>query len=289
MKIILVLSALSSLVACSTMPVQPLAVSTPSGRPEAIFLTSESAEAANKIASGCMTAGMTVVSSSDYQVVCESNLSMTQQVLTQTLIGNSYSTTPSQFVQFNLADLGETVRVQANSWVQTQMAFGQIKKMPTDQSNKQKNDLQGALFGMGGVPVPGSVDATAVPRIGVQLLELSSTGNSPGSGGVFIGTVNPGGPAEQAGLNSCDHILSISGTPIENIANYSAEVARLPEGSSLDLVVARDGSEFAVNITPTTDALKLETAMFEALKKLQLQGCASNKGADLETAEVQVE
>jgi len=73
-------------------------------------------------------------------------------ILAQMLIGNSYSTTPELFVKFVIFKNGATVRVQAYQWMQTQMAFGQVRKSELN-GNAQFNVVLKALISIGGTPV----------------------------------------------------------------------------------------------------------------------------------------
>ena len=50
-----------------------------------------------------------------------------QRILGQFLLGNSYSTTPRRFIRFNIAEIDDISRIQTNSWVELQMAFGQTR------------------------------------------------------------------------------------------------------------------------------------------------------------------
>jgi hypothetical protein len=271
--------------ACASTPPQALEVATPSGRPEALLLTGEVSEAAGLIANGCMNSGMNVVSNNGYQVVCEASLTMTQSMVTQFALGNSYSTTPRQFVQFNLADIGDTVRAQATSWVETQMAFGQMKRMPTDQTIAQRNDLQRALFAFGGVPVPGTVDTSGRPKIGIMLADLSSDGEVGGTGAVFVTGVFAGEPASAAGLKVCDRIDAVNGAKIVNMAGYTLEVSRSAEGTPIKFSVSRAGEPLEFDIVATTSASSNDTATYGSSARIAAKGCQTPPSSESEAKE----
>ena len=70
-----------------------------------------------------------------------------------------------------------------------------------------------------------------------------------------VGSVNPGSPAEQAGLQSGDRVISINGNPIrvwEDIPEYIEKVGPSP----LDLRIKRSDSEISVTVTPTITEVK---------------------------------
>ncbi|MGD9979570.1 MAG: hypothetical protein AB7H66_03185 [Hyphomonadaceae bacterium] len=140
---------------------------TPSGRPEAVFAGRTVEEVQGLIASGCMDRGHMVVNSTPNQVQCQIEMGALQSALTQALIGNSYSTTPQQFVRFVITPASGNMRVQAQMWVQTQMAFGQMQTQEVNGA-QQFNSVQSFLISMGGV-APGSVmsavSAPATPAV----------------------------------------------------------------------------------------------------------------------------
>jgi len=231
-----------------------------------------------------MDAGMQVTSSSDNQVTCESQMNMTQSVLTQMAIGNSYSTTPRQFVQVSLAQIGEDVRTQATSWVETQMAFGQVNRMQTDQSNKQKNDLQRFLFGAGGVPADSAVVSDQKYLMGFMSFDWNDTTAETYDGdfggrphGVYISEVTPGLPAELSGLQVCDRLVSIDRQRVS-----STEAIPASTSAKRRVVVDRNGEELELTIVPeltqTTSSYGDMREAGEAAAKLSARLVATNCG-----------
>lgn len=122
---------------------------TQSGYPEAMFEKSSVKAVKEKIIQGCDNRGAVILESSDNSVVCEKTMTGGDAVLAQVLIGNSYSTTPQQKVRFTVYPVGKSVKVSARQWVETQMAFGQIRQQELN-SNAQFNDMQFFLNSLGG-------------------------------------------------------------------------------------------------------------------------------------------
>ncbi|MGO9017939.1 MAG: RIP metalloprotease RseP [Syntrophobacteraceae bacterium] len=70
-----------------------------------------------------------------------------------------------------------------------------------------------------------------------------------------IGSVNPGSPAEQAGLQAGDRVVSIDGRPIATWEDLSETIEKL--GSNpLNIRLKRADAEIAVTVTPKIDEVK---------------------------------
>jgi hypothetical protein len=110
--------------------------------PVEAFINRPPAEAAGMIANLCADQGTTVAEQDQFHVLCSGQMTGLKGALAQALIGNSYSTTPERKVRFSLipqTQLGISfTRIQAAEWIETQMAFGQTRRQPLDNS---KNDL----------------------------------------------------------------------------------------------------------------------------------------------------
>ncbi len=91
---------------------------------------------------------MMVSEASSNQVVCEKTMTGGDAVLAQMLVGNSYLTTPVRKLRFIIYKLNQNVKVTAQEWFQSQMAFGQVNKQEL-KSNNQRNDIQNFLFHLG--------------------------------------------------------------------------------------------------------------------------------------------
>ncbi len=68
-------------------------------------------------------------------------------------------------------------------------------------------------------------------------------------GGVLVGEIEPGGPAEKAGLKPEDVIVAISGKPIKNGEELVGIVATSPVGANLKLAVIRDKQSRDLTVT----------------------------------------
>jgi putative serine protease PepD len=68
-----------------------------------------------------------------------------------------------------------------------------------------------------------------------------------GTGAVVEGVV-PGGPADAAGLQVGDHVLSVGGHPVAQSADVAAAVARLAPGRDVKLSVRRGGGQRTLTI-----------------------------------------
>ena len=125
------------LAACATgAPVNP-----PSGWPEAIFDTNDRSTVLDTIANGCADRGYMVTTQTVTHVMCERTMDNLEGIFAQALLGNSYSTTPQMKVRFSTFTTGDKVRVQAQPWIETQMAFGQINREDM-RSGQAGRDLQ---------------------------------------------------------------------------------------------------------------------------------------------------
>lgn len=127
---------------------QPLIKPTQSGYPEGLFENTNVETVRSSIMDGCVTRGLMVIESSANQIVCGKAMEGGQGVLAQMLVGNSYSTTPQRKVRFILYQMGTDVKVTAQQWIESQMAFGQTRTQEL-KSNNQINDIQNFLFSLG--------------------------------------------------------------------------------------------------------------------------------------------
>ncbi len=144
---------LASLVlAGACVPSEEYLAKTPSGRPEVTFATRNVASVSEKIVGLCASKGLLVQKADTNQVVCGGTMQGGDAAMAQFLIGNSYSTTPERLVQFTIFPYQGGTRVQAQQWIQTQMAFGQVNKAELNSGN-QFNDVMRALISIGGKPV----------------------------------------------------------------------------------------------------------------------------------------
>ena len=132
------LFALILLAACA----QPDRIAeTPSGRPEAMFYNTTPGEVAAKIAEGCATVGLLVIDMRDNSVTCENQMDGTDQMLANLAIGTKYSTPARDLGRFTIFAVGANVRVQLYSWIETQTAYGQTRKL----ENNNNTDFNGGM------------------------------------------------------------------------------------------------------------------------------------------------
>jgi carboxyl-terminal processing protease len=72
---------------------------------------------------------------------------------------------------------------------------------------------------------------------------------SADDGQVLVGSVQPGTPAEQAGLLAGDRIKAVAGSPVGDSLQGVAASLRGEAGSAVRLVVARDGNDLDLTVT----------------------------------------
>ncbi len=145
-KLIVIIASALVLTACA--PEQALLKPTLSGYPEGIFSNSNVEAVRSKLIDGCSSRGILVQEASGNQVVCGKTMKGGDAVLAQMLVGNSYSTTPEQKIRFVIYQSGTDVRVTAQQWIESQMAFGQVRRQEMN-GNNQKNDMQWFLLSLG--------------------------------------------------------------------------------------------------------------------------------------------
>lgn len=93
--------------------------------------------------------------------------------------------------------------------------------------------------------------------------------------GIIIGTVQEGGPADKAGLQSEDVIISIDGESIRGWAQLRTKIASTPPGENIELEVIRNGRKRVVTI------------VLEALDSEQLASGTPNSGGNEDEADKQ--
>ena len=117
---------------------------TKSGYPEETVVRTTLEEVRSRLFEGCGADGLMVQEAATNQVVCGRTMTGMRAAAMQLLIGNSYSTTPVEKIRFTAYQVGPNVKVTAQGWVETQMAFGQVKTVEMD-SNSNRNYIQAML------------------------------------------------------------------------------------------------------------------------------------------------
>jgi serine protease Do len=72
----------------------------------------------------------------------------------------------------------------------------------------------------------------------------------PQDWGVILSDVQPGGPAEVAGLRMGDVVTSIDGVPIDSLPRYTAFIYIHPQDRPMAIQVSRGGKAITASITP---------------------------------------
>ena len=243
-------------------------VVTPSGQPDAVFKSSSLTDTTSKIANGCMNKGWAIASQTTNQVICEIPVGAMTAAFQQVLLGNSYSTTPRTYARFSVAQLGENARVQAAAWVETQMAFGQMRQQPYTDDNTF-NVLEGFLLQAGGqLPIGSRYPGIYIGFNGEPQIEGKK---------VFIpiAAVFEGGPGADAGLRQGDRITKVNGQAFKNMEDWAKKLNRVGVGARYPLEIERDGQLVTLSVLAlerpavgTPDWLTLENSRLGAAAHL---------------------
>lgn len=206
---------------------------TPSGAAESIYAASGSTVSAT-IARKCMDLHWTVTSSSSTEVVCEAPMNFGQSLLGTLLMGNSYSTPPRRFYKFSVSEIQGLTRVQATGWMELQMAFGQMRR--TEFVGPQfQNDVDIFLLAAGGqYPI-----GTTFPNH--ARLGITGKFGTAGKQKVYeVTSVEPGAPAQAAGLIPGDKILKIAGKGIKEDVLLGDGIEKAAQASTYTVAILRD-------------------------------------------------
>jgi Do/DeqQ family serine protease len=68
------------------------------------------------------------------------------------------------------------------------------------------------------------------------------------TGGAVIARVDPGSPAERAGLKPADLIIAVAGVPIRNAGELRNRVGMSPIGTTIALTIERNGADSTVDV-----------------------------------------
>jgi len=98
-------------------------------------------------------------------------------------------------------------------------------------------------------------DSGAIVRgylgIGIENLnaELAEWFGLANTNGILVSEVAPDSPAEKGGIRRDDVIVEFGGQPVTEAGAFRSRVASTPAGSSIPLVVLRDGKRVALDVT----------------------------------------
>lgn len=99
---------------------------------------------------------------------------------------------------------------------------------------KEFGDVQRALLNVR----IGTVDAETAKKYNLDKIE-----------GVFIGEVQPGGAAEQAGIKDNDVIISVDGVAVNSSAELQEQISKHRPGDKVVLVIKRENKKKPFNVT----------------------------------------
>ncbi len=233
----------AALVACAVpASAQGNRFTIPSNQPEAVFEGASLETVAGRLASGCMDRSWMISVQGPNQVVCEFKLDPVNAALAKVFIGNRYSSQPRAFTRFSLVQLGANVRGQAQAWIETQTAFGQMRQEP--QTGPHYFDsLVWMLVESGGMLPDGS-------HILGRYLGIDGEVVAAGTCCSYrIKQIASGSPAKLAGLEVGDGIVRIGGKTFRNPSQFFARFAKAPIGSTLPVVYLREGQEHETSLT----------------------------------------
>lgn len=215
--------------------------SVPSNQAEARFAGDTTDNVGGKIANRCMDRAWTVTMQNSNQVVCEFKLDMASMVIARVFLGNRYSTPPRGFMRFAMAQVGSDVRVQAYTWIETEMAFGQMRQ-EAQTGPDYFDGMISMLLDAGGTLPEGS-------RVLGRYLGLFGKieGGKPCCGYRIL-RVASGTPAHAAGLKAGDVIIRINGKKFKNDAEFLSRFRNIPLGTAYPVVFTRNGAEQEVKV-----------------------------------------
>lgn len=242
----LLIGATLALAAAASFAVAAPRALTPSGGVDMVFAQTSLDGAAASVASKCMDARWPVVSQSANQVVCEIPMGAFQSALAQALVGNSYSTTPRRLVRFNLVQTGAHARAQTYVWLETQMAFGQIRQEPINA--EPLNDQLMMFLQYAGAQFPVGTTFPGSPYLGVDFREAVRGVGSKKTSTEVVASVVSGGPAERAGIKADDVVIELNGKSFKNQVVFVAALKKVPIGSTITLTVERAGAVQTVSL-----------------------------------------
>ena len=114
--------------------------------------------------------------------------------------------------------------------------------------------MSGANDGVG-FAVPIDVAADLADRVvngeslGFAMLGVTGSDVESGQAGALIAEVSSDSAADEAGVETGDLVVSIDGVPVQGIEDLAAQVRSHRPGTTVDVVVVRDGGEVTLTVT----------------------------------------
>jgi serine protease Do len=87
-------------------------------------------------------------------------------------------------------------------------------------------------------------------RIGASVSVEDAIDNKDAKAGVSIDTVEPGGPADKAGMKAGDAVTEFDGERVRSVRQFLRLVQETTPGRSVPVVLSRAGQRVTVNVTP---------------------------------------
>lgn len=214
---------------------------TPSGMPETLFPMSSS-KTIGSLSGQCMNNRWNVIDSNATSVTCEAPLSAGQSMMGQLLLGNSYSTPPKRFFRFNVVEVEGVSRVQASGWMETQMAFGQVKRVDFD-GPPFHNNVMGFMTAAGGKFPKGTTFPNHV-FMGFQA-ESIADGNYRV---LRVTEVTADSPAARSGMQVGDLVTRVAGKRFKDDNDYLDALEKAANHPSYEVQVDRRGASLKLAI-----------------------------------------
>jgi serine protease Do len=87
-------------------------------------------------------------------------------------------------------------------------------------------------------------------RIGASVTSVDSGDSKDAKAGVSIEAVDPGGPADKAGVKAGDIVTDFDGERVRSVRQFTRLVQETTPGHSVPVVLSRAGQRVTVNVTP---------------------------------------
>jgi serine protease Do len=98
-------------------------------------------------------------------------------------------------------------------------------------------------------------------RIGASVDTSDADASKDAKPGVSIETVDPGGPADKAGIKAGDTVTEFDGERVRSVRQFLRLVQESAPGRSLPVVLSRGGQRVSVNVTPERSSFGDDTTL----------------------------